>query len=135
MTNYSILSYMGGCVISAKYEHTGEYLYMGKDGKWGSRDRPEDYFADYAEALKKMEELMKSEKQKYEARVTMVTVIVSGESLTSKGATQIKICPGDPDECLSITQLSGSVYVTPQKWPEIKRQIDKMILECREVKQ
>jgi len=46
MTNYSILSYMGGCVISAKYEHTGEYLYMGKDGKWGSRDRPEDYFAD-----------------------------------------------------------------------------------------
>jgi len=135
MTDYGILSYMGGCVISAKYKPTGQYLYMGRDGKWGAYGRSEDYFADYGEALKKMEELMKSEKPKYESRVIAVIVNKTDEPIFSETATKIEIDDEAAGEYLNITQDGGCVKITPEEWPEIKSQIDKMILQCREVKQ
>lgn len=133
MTDYGILSYTGGYVISAKYKPTGQYLYMGRDGKWGSYGRSEDYFSDYGEALKKMEELMKGEKPKYEARVTTVIVNKTGEPIFSETATKIEIDDEGGGEFLKISQGDlGYIQITPEEWPFVRDQIEKMITECRE---
>lgn len=134
MTDYHIECFMGGYLISAKYTPTSQWLQMGRNGKWGSVSR-DDHFDSYAEALKKMEELMSEEKPKYESRVTAVIVNKTDEPIFSETATKIEIDDEAAGEYLNITQDGGCVKITPQEWPEIRSQIDKMILQCREVKQ
>lgn len=134
MVNYHILNFMGGSIISAKNEATGQYFYMGKDGLWRIYGRSEDYFTDYGEALKKMEKLMSAEKPKYEARVTAVIVNKTDEPIFSETATKIEIDDEAAGEYLKISQDNRYIQITPEEWPEIKSQIDKMILQCREMK-
>lgn len=166
MINYHILSYLPGFLIAANHEPTGQYVYMGRDGKWESYEMANDYFADYGEALTKMEELMNEEKEqgcdtcldgaminkypdkcedcgrvgdkkpdpKYEARISKVTINKPGEPLLSEMATNIEIDDEGGGEFLKVSQSTGSVLITPDEWPVIRKQIDEMILNCREEK-
>jgi hypothetical protein len=135
MIDYHIESHMRGYIICAKYTSTSQWMHMGKSGEWGVIDRQTDFFGDYAEAFKKMEELMKDEKPKYESRVTAVAVNKPFEPIFSETATKIEIDDEAAGEYLNVIQYNGCIKITPEEWPEIRSQIDKMILQCREVKQ
>lgn len=132
MTDYHIECFMGGYLISAKYTPTSQWLYMDQRGKWGTIERQADLFPDYKEAMEKMQELMKEEKPKYEARISKITVNKPGEALFSETATNIEIDDEGGGEYLKVSQTTGSVLITPEEWAVIRQQVDEMILNCRE---
>lgn len=73
---------------------------------------------------------------KMTTRTTQVFVLPEGQPLYCEGATQISITDEAAGEFVVIDQSGSSDYgkiaITPEEWPCIREQVDKMISECRD---
>lgn len=74
----------------------------------------------------------------YETRVTQMTVLPKTEPIFSEMATQVTIVDEAGGEYVEVCQSwrtdIGKIAINPEEWPMLKRAIDTLIAECREVK-
>ena len=74
----------------------------------------------------------------YETRVTQMTVLPKTEPIFSEMATQVTIVDEAGGEYVEVKQQGrtdlGKIAINPEEWPVLKRAIDTLIAECREVK-
>ena len=74
----------------------------------------------------------------YETRVTQMTVVPKTEPLLSEMATEVTIVDQAGGEYVEVKQQGrtdlGKIAINPEEWPMLKRAIDTLIAECREVK-
>ena len=74
----------------------------------------------------------------YETRVTQMTVLPKTEPIFSEMATQVTIVDQAGGEYVEVKQQGrtdlGKIAINPEDWPMLKRAIDTLIAECREVK-
>ena len=74
----------------------------------------------------------------YETRVTQMTVLPKTEPIFSEMATQVTIVDQAGGEYVEVKQQGrtdlGKIAINPEEWPMLKRAIDTLIAECREVK-
>lgn len=69
--------------------------------------------------------------KKYEARVTMITVAPEGESTFSEAATAVMVSDEGAGEFVVIHQDDGEVRFDPDKWPALRRTINRIVRQCR----
>ena len=73
---------------------------------------------------------------KFEIRVTKLSVIPPGEPIFSENATHLEICDQAGGEYLSIQQHHmeerTQVFIDRGNWPQIRDAIDYMIGACRD---
>jgi hypothetical protein len=73
---------------------------------------------------------------KYKKRITAMTVLQDGETLTSETATLISIVDDGAGEYLSISQSrfngANEINVDPEEWMELRSSIDQLFAEMKE---
>ncbi len=74
----------------------------------------------------------------YETRITQMFVLPKTEPLFSEMATEVTIVDQAGGEYVEVKQQGrtdlGKIAINPEEWPMLKRAIDTLIAECREVK-
>jgi len=72
---------------------------------------------------------------KYETRVTRLTVLPAGERTFCELATEVMIDDEAGGEFVVLSQEGrndgGRVSIDPDEWPTLRKAIDRMIAECR----
>lgn len=70
----------------------------------------------------------------FEARVTQVTVLPVNAPVFHDMVTRISITDEGGGEYVSVEQSEsqGEIKITAEEWPELKKQIDRMICRCRD---
>ena len=73
----------------------------------------------------------------YETRITSLTVAPKKEPIFSECATHVRIVDEAAGEFVEVEQLGnkdlGKIQFMPEEWPHIRRAINRMIKECREM--
>lgn len=73
---------------------------------------------------------------KLTTRITQAFVLPEGQPLYSESATEISITDESAGEFVVISQAGrdgmGKIAISPEEWPAIREQVDRMISDCRE---
>jgi len=74
----------------------------------------------------------------YETRIKAVVVLPKKEPLFSEMGTTVSIDDTAAGEFVEVSQNApdtGKILINPDEWQTLRTAIDKMVAECREVKE
>ena len=74
-----------------------------------------------------------SEQKTYSTRTMSIVVLPDGEPSFSEMATLIEITDEAGGEFVQVTQQIGKIAINPEEWPELRKAINLMIRECRDL--
>jgi hypothetical protein len=73
----------------------------------------------------------------YETRITSLTIAPKSEPIFSECATHVRIFDQAAGEFVEVEQFGhkdlGKIQFSPEEWPHLRKAIDRMIKECREM--
>lgn len=73
----------------------------------------------------------------YEIRTTSMTVKPKDEPIFSEQATMVEIVDEASGEYVEVSQSGridfGKIAINPEEWPALRKAINSLILQCREV--
>jgi hypothetical protein len=73
----------------------------------------------------------------YETRITGLTIAPQKEPIFSECATNVRIVDEAAGEFVEVEQQSGTglgkIQFTPEEWPHLRKAINRMVKECREM--
>ena len=70
---------------------------------------------------------------KLQARVTRIVVVPSDEPIYSERATTVEITDEAAGEFVEVSQEVGKIQLSPEEWPALRRAINRLVRDCRDV--
>lgn len=74
----------------------------------------------------------------YATRIISMAILPEGQPLFSEMATKVSIVDQAAGEYVEVEQHGrtdiGKICISPDEWPKLKRAIDTMIAECKDVR-